>query len=321
MKVKKFEVVKSSAIVMSGLKNALFLLLILSTSSILKSQENHTDSFTSVSELEDIQGASVPLYENIFQDYRESQAIKYGVKWASVSSIPFTFSKMYNLDESEWLIKLFYISTVIAPPSFGVLGGFYGYWKGRKFNELKLSNPDFHTPKYTIGHETCFEKTFLSDNANYKLTDELRYSIAFQNYTKELYIPTEYRLGFTIKEWNEKNGVFWDSDENFFEKRVNFDVLFNSNKKLLNLHYGLGFGYSWTKHETEIDYDTTVSKNVDGSFFYPIAGITLNVNDFFYLRLESKYEFSDIFNKITDFYGAGHYSNFNLGFSFGTYLF
>lgn len=214
-----------------------------------------------------------------------------------------------------------YISTLIAPPTFGALGGIYGYWKGKEINNKKLSNPDFHTDKYTIGHETCFEKTFLSDNTTYELDDAPKYSIAFQNFSNKLYIPTEYRLGFTIKEWHEKIGEFWDSDENFFEKRINFDILFNSNKNILNLHYGLGIGYSWTTHETEIDYNTTVSKNLEGAFCYPIAGLTLNVNDFFFLRLESKYEFSDIFNKITDFYGNPVYDNFNLGFTFGTYLF
>jgi hypothetical protein len=265
---------------------------------------------------------TVPLYENNIKDYRISQPIKYGVKLASYGVVPYLLYKMDSRGENVDMVDgIIVAGSVIGTISLGVIGGAYGYWHGKNLIKVKESDPGFYTGVCYFGHEFSYDNTYIASGKSYDLKSTPKYSFVFQNYTEKLIIPSEYRIGFTIKEWFDSEDGYWSSDDRFVEKRINFDILFNSNKDYFQLHYGLGSGYSWGTHETVIDSENNETENTYGLFFYPILGITINANDFFYLRVEGKYEYSEFYNEMTDFFGDTENGNFNIGFSFGTYIF
>jgi len=193
---------------------------------------------------------------------------------------------------------------------------------GKYLNDLKKNDPDFHTEVCYFGHEFSYEKSFLISDPKYKLIDTPKYSFVLQNFSnKELY-PSEVRLGFTVKEWRLETSYFDEMPEvNYTERKFNLDFLFHSNMKEMQFHYGFGGGYSSAEKEIEVDYDMVTSDQITGVFFYPLAGFTLNFNDYFYLRFEGKYEFSDINYKISKDLDKAENGIPSCSFSFGTYIF
>jgi hypothetical protein len=260
----------------------------------------------------------VPLYEKNISDYRVSKSLKYGLNWMTIGAVPYPLLRMYNDSFTDGLAL---ISAIIFCPSTGVLGGAYGYWRGIGMNKKKVGDPDFYTEMPVIGHEFSYVKSFRSKDSKYDQDDTPKYSLVYQVFSKDEFVPSEYRLGFTVREFRENVFEDYMSDINAIEKRLSFDVLFNSNKDKFQLHYGLGAGYSWGEATTEIDYENSETEKMDGFFIYPIAGITVNANDFFYIRFEGYYELSEFRLKVSDLYGRKEQGCPGMSFSFGTYLF
>jgi|GEM_PF-3491055 len=256
----------------------------------------------------------VPLYEKSNPDFLSSQTIRYAVKWGSFGLIPGAFWGKHEVIGTPAII-----TSVVAVPVLGMIGGYFGRKYGMKLNKLKSSNPELSSKLYTVGHELGYEKLFSSESDDYEIDSSPKYSIVVQKRSDSFYIPEEYRIGFSWKLWHDINS----SDEfELWESRCNFDLLFNSSGKTFQFHYGLGGGYSWGELKAYTDSQSTKTVVNDGIFFfYPIAGITANAYDFFYIRIEGKYEYSEFYSKMTGFFGDVENGNFSIGFSFGTYLF
>jgi hypothetical protein len=254
---------------------------------------------------------TVPLYENTYPDYKQSQAIRYAVKWCSFGLIPGFFWGKYEVIGTPAIL-----ATVVAVPVLGAIGGYFGRKYGIKLNETKSADPRFVSKLYTFGHELSYDKLYVSEDKNYEVDISPKYSLVAQRRTNSYFIPEEFRLGYSWKDWY--NPV---NDYDLWENRYNFDVLFNSGGKIFQVHYGIGGGYSWGELETEESTGAVKTENIHGLIFYPIAGVSANVNDFFYLRIEGKYELSYFNSEISDYFDNPETGYFVLSFSFGTYLF
>lgn len=265
----------------------------------------------------------VPLYENYVSDYTKSQPFKYGIKIASFGFIPYTLVKMAEVgSRDDFLSGLTFIGTIIIVPSLGVIGGGYGYLHGKYLNDLKKNDPDFHTEVCYFGHEFSFEQSFLISDPDYKLFDTPKYSFVLQNFSNNELYPSEVRLGFTVKEWSIETSYFDEMpDANYTEKKLNLDFLFHSNLQEIQFYYGFGLGYSSAEKVTEVDSESVYSDKITGMFFYPLAGVTFNFNDYCYLRLEGRVELSENQKEISDDFGEPDYVLPCFNFSFGTYIF
>jgi hypothetical protein len=264
---------------------------------------------------------TVPLYENHIKDYRVSQTIRYGVKWTSIGSVPLTFLVMNDAHEDcEFLCAAVVLSAAVLVPVAGAGGSAFGYYHGKRLNKIKKSDPEYFTEAFSFGHEFSYCQQFVK-NSDFKAEYNPQYSLTYQHFGSNKFIPSEYRLGFTVREFRENVFEDYMSDSDVKEKRLSFDVLFNSNSDVFQLYYGIGAGYSWGEHLAQIDYENTETEKICGYFLYPLAGATFNVIDLFYLRLEGYYEMSEFYKIVTDIYGSPDAFSYGLRFSFGTYLF
>lgn len=264
----------------------------------------------------------VPMYESQIQDYRVSQAIRYGVKWTSIGNVPLTFFLMNNYHENcEFICIAVFLAELAAVPSFGLMGSTYGYFRGKRMNRIKKSDPDIVTKVFSVGHEFNYYLPLRSKENYLNIEYNPQYSLTYQHFSSNKFVPSEYRLGFTKINYRENVFESYMSDMNTNESKLNFDVLFNSNSDTFQLHYGIGAGYSWGEHITEIDYDNSETEKISGFFIYPVAGATINVIDFFYCRLEGFYEVSEFKKQATGFYGKAKSDTFGMKFSVGTYIF
>jgi hypothetical protein len=295
------------------------LILSLTAAPLINAQDSLIFRYNSINDsINDLM--TVPLYENYISDYTKSQPILYGIRISSFGLIPYTLVKMTEGGDSDnFLSGLTLIGTMIIVPSLGVIGGGYGYLHGKYLNELKKNDPDFHTEVCYFGHEFSYERSFLISDPDYKLYDTPKYSFVLQNFSNNELYPSEVRLGFTVKEWRKETS-FLSLDEqeyaNYTERKLNLDFLFHSNSQEIQFYYGFGLGYSSVEKATEVDSD-----KITGMFFYPLAGVTFNFNDYCYLRLEGRLELSEIQKEISADFGETDYALPCFNLSFGTYIF
>ncbi|MDA3885488.1 MAG: hypothetical protein PF638_07850 [Candidatus Delongbacteria bacterium] len=261
---------------------------------------------------------SVPLYEyssSFFRDYRVNQTIQESIKWSSISVIPSVLI-LASGDAEGFILPLVAIS---IPIGGFIGGGVNGYHNGVKFNQLKRSDPSFQLNRNKFGYEaeayttTSNGLTFFNSKG----------SLCYQSFENKKYFPSEYRLGVSFL----KSVWYEDDDElastpfySYKENRIDFNAIYNSNQTYFQFHYGFGGGYSWGKHTIETSSDITTNK-LNGAYIYPLAGITINFNDFFYCRVEGRYELSQFYYKLLDYADYPHYSNISVGFVAGTYIF
>ena len=261
---------------------------------------------------------TVPLYENsspFWQDYRVNQTIKQSIRWASAGVGVGIVSYLASDQDSEGDTIL----SILLAGGLGIAGcvggGISGYFDGVKYNNTKQSNSSFHTNKYSIGQEFEYSYTsFLGNGITSR--DTPKYSLTFQTFHKHRFAPSEYRVsisGASIGFLNNNFGIE--------PRTLSLDILFNSNKNYFQFHYGFGAGYS-RGYLTDEYYSITTGQKVSGILFYPLAGVTINFMDFFYGRIEGRYELSQFYYNLSDYYdGEPQTGAFNIGFSFGTYLF
>jgi hypothetical protein len=257
-----------------------------------------------------------PLYENAYPDFKQSQTIRYAVKWGSFGLLPAAFFGRFEMIGSPSIL-----TSVIAAPVLGAIGSFYGREYGKKLSKIKSADPGFVSKLYTFGHEISYDNFFVSENKDFGLDSFTKYSITMQKRTNSFFIPEEFRLGYSYNLWNywygEKEPL---TEYELWENRYNIDMLFNSSGKVFQIHYGIGAGYSWGELNV-IVYETVSSENKRGMFFYPLLGVTINMYDFMYFRGEAKYELSGINSEISDYIDNPETEYLILSFSFGTYLF
>ncbi len=261
---------------------------------------------------------NTPLFERsspFWQDYRVNQTIQKSLLWSSASTA--VSVAILAKGDAE---NIFMLLTAFSLPVCGFVGGtVYGYIKGAEYELMKKNDPIFHLQRNRVGYEveasttTSNSLTFFSP----------RVSLCFQPLRSRKYWPSEYRLGFSFL----RNVWLEDDDEidstpfySYTEDRIELNVLYNSNKKYFQFHWGFGAGYSRGFCSSEIGSSTS-SVRINGAFIYPVAGITINFNDFFYTRIEGRYEFSQFYYELLDHADYPATTNLSIGFSFGTYIF
>jgi hypothetical protein len=290
------------------------LLLTLFTA-VFSQTSNHVESKPDLHE----EMMTVPLYENKITDYRVSQTIRHGVKWSSILSMPTAAVVLYNLreniSEGDFYVKTAIMLSSGTGAALGLLGGgIYGYVRGVQLNRKS----GHRTQKYRFGHELIIESAppHAENITSYSLTYQTLGNLSFA-------IPTEYRLGYASRIYNSANFFTYlnFTEYNAEVHKIYFDALFNSNRDIFQFHYGIGGGYSWGELKLEESFETVKKEQLSGVFLYPLAGMTMNMYDFMYFRMEGKYELSYFNSEISDYFDNPETGYFVLSFSFGTYLF
>lgn len=262
---------------------------------------------------------NTPLFENsspFWKDYRTNQSVQNSFKWASIGSVVCVAVLAGGSGSGNFIA---YMLAFAGPPIGLIYGAYDGYFYGAELNEYKKSHPEFHLQRKHIGYEA--EVTATTSNG---LTfPNAKGYLCYQPLVIKKYMPSEYRFGLSFSRdvWLE------DDDEidttpfySYSENRTDLSLLYNSNKKYFQFHWGFGAGYSWGNHEIQTgDYIETYP--VKGVFVYPLAGFTVNFNDFFYVRAEGRYELSQFYYELLEYADYPVSTNFSLGFSFGTYIF
>lgn len=263
---------------------------------------------------------NIPLFEKssrFWKDYRTNQTIQSAVKWGSVSSVVAVGILAGGSGGGNVLI---FLTAFAIPPASFLYGAYDGYFYGNYLNEYKKSNPEFHLMRKHIGYEA--EVTATTSNG---LTfPNAKGYLCYQPLKIKKYMPSEYRFGLSflrdvwLKDFDEdENEPFYSYTEN----RADLSFLYNSNKRYFQFHWGYGGGYSWGSHEIDINDVTVESANVKGVFVYPLAGITVNFNDFFYVRAEGRYELSQFYYELLKYADYPVSTNVSIGLSIGTYIF
>lgn len=280
---------------------------------------------------EKITNYEIPLYERsgtFLADYRTNQTIKQSIRWTNIGcvvgiagSIPFVYDSRCASS-----VILLYLGGV-GGASFGFIGGsIYGAIHGSKLDKYKKENPDFHLSRYRLGSETGFAYPFMKS-----VHPNLKYYFNYQKCYSRKFSPTEYRFGVVSKTWvNESSSYEMEgyAHRSFADEvKLDFDVLFNSNRRFANLYYGAGIGYSWGTNEEkyipEDHYlDTIVKKkNIHGLFIHPLVGLSINFADFFFGRVELDYEISTFYFKAREYNNLPYAGNVHISLSIGSYLF
>ncbi len=262
---------------------------------------------------------NTPLFENsspFWKDYRTNQAVQNSFKWASIGSVVCVAVLAGGSGSGNFMA---YMLAFAGPPIGLIYGAYDGYFYGSELNEYKKSHPEFHLQRKHIGYEA--EVTATTSNG---LTfPNAKAYFCYQPLVTKKYMPSEYRFGlsFLREVWLE------DDDEidstpfySYSENRADLSLLYNSNKKYFQFHWGFGAGYSWGHHEIQT-WDNIETYPVKGAFVYPLAGVTVNFNDFFYLRAEGRYELSQFYYELLDYADYPVSTNVSIGFSLGTYIF
>lgn len=259
----------------------------------------------------------IPLYETaspFWQDYRVNQSFSNSIKWGSMMTV---VGAAMLLNGGEGFIGPL---IAVSLPFIGVIGGgFNGYLNGVNLNEEKKIDPRFHTLRKHIGYEAEANTTTIDDITFFNSKG----SLSYQPLTIKKYWPSEYRFGLSFNKtaWmGESNNDLYEYEYSYRENRFDFSALYNSNKSYFQFHYGFGGGYSWGENETVNESSITYNK-LYGAYVYPLAGITINFNDFIYFRAEGRYELSQFYLKLLDYADYPAMSNLSFGFSFGTYIF
>jgi len=270
---------------------------------------------------------SLPLYEQsspFLANYRVNQTMRQTIRWANIMTVA-PVATVILLDTNSEILN-----DPWAPLIFGTLGGTLGFLggsiggaiHGNNLYHKKQTNPDFHTKRYQFGNE-CGTKITMTEVGS---TSQFYY-LNYQNLESIKFQPSEYRLGMIYKRWineNEEPGHNYSAEET----KLDFNVLFNSNRGYLQLFYGAGLGYSWgynkdiyfSEYDDEED-EVRVRKNIEGFFLHPIGGVSINLADFMFIRLEADYEFSTFYYKAKKYNDYPLAGNASLGLTFGTYLF
>lgn len=271
---------------------------------------------------------NIPLYEksnSFMNDYRVNQTIQQTIRWANIGAgVGVSTAIILTRDEIDGFAIL---GLGLLGTTLGVIGGpIYGFVHGSQLQEYKKVNPNFYGRRYRLGNEFSSVIPFTkiaSVNPKYYLN--------LQTFSSNKFSPSEYRFGIIIKEWTNEDTdhdmegyTHWHFAE---EMKLDFNVLFNSNKRIFNLFYGAGIGYSWGEnrdtYHPDDNNDDYIYENtkLEGLFFHPIAGISVNFADFFFGRLEIDYELSGFFYKAIEYNDYPYTGNAHLSFSLGTYLF
>ncbi|MBT3756449.1 MAG: hypothetical protein HOD64_00600 [Candidatus Cloacimonetes bacterium] len=270
----------------------------------------------------------IPMYErqdNALKDFRVNQTFRQAIRWANIGAITGVGLAIAIAPEDDY--GLAPLAFGLLGTTVGIIGGpIYGIIYGYELEEHKKKNTDFHTKRYRIGNE------FSNAISLTKVASmNPKYFINLQTFSSDKYFPTEYRVGVMRKEWtNEDEDYDMEgyTHRHFAEEiKIDFNVLFNSNKRFIIFFYGGGIGYSWgenrdTYHPDDIHDDWIhMNTQLEGIFIHPIAGISINFADFFFGRFEIDYELSTFFYKARDYNDYPYAGNAHISFSFGTYLF
>ena len=270
----------------------------------------------------------IPMYEksnNYLNDFRVNQTIQQTIRWANIGAgIGVSAALIFAPDDDYGLAPLAF---GLLGTTLGVIGGpIYGFVHGHKLEKYKKDNPFFHTRRYRLGNEFSSVIPFTK-----VASFNPKYYLNLQTFPSKKFSPSEYRLGIIRKEWNNENRdhdmegyTHWHFAE---EIKLDFNILFNSNKRIINLFYGAGIGYSWGENRDTYHPDDNNNSYIyentklEGLFIHPIAGVSINFADFFFGRLEINYEFSSFFYKAREYNDYPYSGNAHLSFSLGTYLF
>lgn len=295
-------------------------LLLLSLFSTLFAQILNSNDSLNITEMSLEQDLNIALFERsspFWKDYRTNQTIQSAIKWGSVSSV--VAVGVLAGGSMEGNVFIFLAAFAIPPVSF-LYGAYDGYHYGKGLNKHKNVHPEFRLKRKHIGYEAEITAT----TSNGLTFPNAKGSLCFQPLKIRKYMPSEYRFGLSflrdvwLKDYDEdENEPFYSYSEN----RADLSFLYNSNRTYFQFHWGFGGGYSWGSHEMDIDDKTVESVNIKGAFIYPLAGITVNFNDFFYLRAEGRYELSQFYYELIKYADYPASTNVSLGFSFGTYIF
>lgn len=270
----------------------------------------------------------IPIYErsnSFLKDYRVNQTFQQTIRWANIGA---------GVGVSSALIFVPNIDYGLAPLAFGLLdttigiigGPIYGFVHGSKLEKYKKENPNIYTRKYRFGNEFSSVIPFTK-----VASINPKYYLNLQTFSSNKFSPSEYRFGIIKKEWRNEDSdhdmegfTHWHFAE---EVKLDFNVLFNSNKRIINFFYGAGIGYSWGENRDSYNpddiHDDWIHMNTqfEGIFIHPIVGISINFADFFFGRIEIDYELSSFFYKARDYNDYPYSGNAHLSLSLGTYLF
>ncbi|MDX9696960.1 MAG: hypothetical protein RBT49_14310 [Bacteroidales bacterium] len=263
---------------------------------------------------DDVRG--ICLYENsnnfLSNDYRINQSIVQGTRFLSFSTgVAYQIATNTRFEGPVYPVSI--VSGVCISSVFGV---YYGYKKGVELNRNKNVNPKSKVHKYTIGHEFQVDYTFINDDVNVYNSHNHALLIYLQG--SKIYLPAEIRIRKGISDIEVKSNK---GELNF--DTLGLEILYNSIDDLLQFYYGFSIGYTWGNYSIYDDYNMTYedTKEIKGYSFSPIGGITLNLYDVSFIRLESKYVFSQVYSDIKKITDSDTDKNYNLSMIFGTYLF
>jgi hypothetical protein len=187
-----------------------------------------------------------------------------GSKWFHLSALTALLgSKLFTNDETGMAVTLIVGSAVLISTPIG-MG--YGYFKGRRYNELKRKNSKFHIKRLQIGQEFYVKG----------LDEPGGFNFLFRKNKKSKYID-RFKLGFSMDPANYNktlpNGSIWSKENRMY---VMIEKYFKD--KILNpfVGFGGGYGYFNSEHENKIDPFIFIMVN---------PGININIFDILFMNL------------------------------------
>ncbi len=269
----------------------------------------------------------IPLYEGtkLFKDYRVNQTIFNTVKWVTASQLIVVVPLgLFGQDESGYGTILAALTTLtIATPVSMITG----YFKGKKYNKLHANGKFKGTKLKLFGYE-------ISQSASNGQTTDAQ-NVTVSNYSFYLlwrsnknnpYID-EIKVGMEELEWSSnETGLWYDFA---IENRVDLQVLSVFRRKIFSPFVGLGVGYSYgyergfVSNNSTFNYSipTVNDNNFNTPFIHLMAGLKINLFDFFFIRITSDYEPFGAYYFIRKYSDYKYLGNFKSSISLGTYTF
>jgi hypothetical protein len=259
----------------------------------------------------------------ILNDYRINQPIMGAIRWGSVGMLMGLWGGYYSDFDRKYYddfqIEAGYpYAWEICKVSM-LTGGIIGLYQGFSLHKRKKDNPSFKLKSSKIGYEvkTMSDPFMVPDAYRARLIKGITITYNF-----EYRFVDEFQVGLTWVRWPDLANTM---EEFYYEEtKYDFRVLHYYRKdKIFSPYYGFGVGLSegicrndeWGNDDYHI-----VSKEIY-PFFHSTAGLRINFGDFFFLKVNSDFEFSAFYYKMKLYNDFPLSTNITLGIAVGAKLF